>query len=702
MSYTKIDSIIGGRGADSLPDSEYIYFLERNNPTNPSGIINEWRITPYALVSGGITELPGDGLSGGLDLDGDDVPDILWDGVEIYPGLMSGLARLPRYDTDAESLAELVYGDSGFPETGGSTTGNSYAVSTSSGNFAKLRVFKDSADGRTKLEWATYRSDKHIVPVGFGYQDPRDMVLAVENGVTVAYVSALRKVSGRDVGTVYRVPRDETAGSRLFKPVSTSYIVADWSKEPTRNNPRQLALHKDYLYIINSDALLRVRVNTTVKSVPEVVYTGLTGATGLLLSADGTRAYITDMAVGGASGKAGRLLSININSDGKGALHKVLRTELGPTGLLEWADAEHTAIYLSQLDTSEVIRLRDLEAPTLAADPVLTATPKRSHSVMVMTTRGLFIVSDEEIGTLDMALPVDPGILVMGIGHVPFQFIEQDEASPNAGRANTSGTSYFFQVNNVPFGGTLHLMINHRDAYLAEARYYRVRFIQEDGSIVSVPGGFTDFLWNRSLARWDQAPTTQLTVSGFTGLYPLRVPNDLWYNAYLGAVLNSRHLKNGLVKLEVTFFDGAGKPMSGLSFQRLVLIDNNNASVSLKLPVIGGREQALTCGALQYKAKTDEFLLDYKVAHPNNNAVYSLNIYRGGTWLPPPVSESGKVEDANPPKVTTVQDILGTCNIANVSIAISVGVRVTDGYQWIGGDGRSLSFTLVPDSIPLH
>lgn len=698
MSYTKIDTIIGGRGADSLPGSEYIYFLERNNPTNATGLINEWRVTPYALISSGIDEL----TPAGLDLDGDGGWDILWDGVDLFPDMSSGLTRIPRYDTDAESLPELVYGSGGFPEDGNSTAGNCYAVSTISGDFAKLRVFKDTTDGKSKVEWATYRFGKYITPVGFGYQDPRDLVLAVENGVTVAYVSALRKVNGRDVGTVYRVPRDDASGSRLFKPVSTSHIVATWPNEATRNNPRQLALHNDYLYIVNGDALLRVRVNTSVKLPPEVVYTGLTGATGLLLSEDGTRAYVTDMGVDAASGKAGRLLSININSSGIGSLHKVLRTDLGPTGLLEWADAERTAIYLSRLDANEVIRLSDLEAPTLAAEPVLASAPMRSQSVMVMTTRGLFIVSDDEIGTMAMELPVDPGILVMGIGHVPFQFIEQDENSPNAGRANTSGTTYFFQVNNVPFGGTLHLMINHKSAYVAGARYYRVRFIQADGTIVSVPGGFTDFLWNRSMARWDQAPTSQLTMSGFTGLYPLRVPTDLWYNAYLGAVLNSHYLKNGLSRLEVSFFDGAGKPVSGLSYQRLLLIDNNNASVSLKLPVIGGREQTLTCGALQYKAKTDEFLLDYKVFHPNNNAVYSLNLYRGGQWLPPPVSESGKVADANPPKVTTVQDILGACNIANVSIGLSVGVRVTDGYQWIGSAYTSFSFTMVPDSIPLH
>ncbi|HEX8433733.1 hypothetical protein, partial [Archangium sp.] len=450
MSYKKIDNVIGGRGADSLPGSEYIYFLERNNPTNPTGLINEWRITPYALISSGIAELP----DTGLDLDGDGAPDIIWDGVELYPEMMSGLARIPRFDTEAESLQELVYGADGFPEGGESTAGNCYAVSTGTGNFAKLRIFKDAASGKTKVEWATYRFGKYITPVGFGYQDPRDLVLAVENGVTVAYVSALRKVNGRDVGTVYRVPRDDTAGSKLFKPASAAYIVADWAVrkagEPVRNDPRQLAVHGGYVYIVNSDALLRV--NPKVRTL-EVVYTGLTGATGLLLSKDGTRAYVTDMAVDAATGKTGRLLSININSEGKGTLHKVLRTELGATGLLEWADDEHTALYLSRLDSNEVIRLRDLEAPTLAAEPVLTATPKRSQSVMVMTTHGLFIVSDDEIGTLDAELPVDPGILVMGIGLIPFQFIEQDATSPNAGRADTSTTSYFFQVNNVPFGG---------------------------------------------------------------------------------------------------------------------------------------------------------------------------------------------------------------------------------------------------------
>ncbi|AKI98978.1 Hypothetical protein AA314_00605 [Archangium gephyra] len=58
--------------------------------------------------------------------------------------------------------------------------------------------------------------------------------------------------------------------------------------------------------------------------------------------------------------------------------------------------------------------------------------------------------------------------------------------------------------------------------------------------------------------------------------------------------------------------------------------------------------------------------------------------------------------DAAPPKVKTVYDIIGDCNVANVYIRLGTEVRVTNGYWWIYGNATDLSFTLVPDSVPLH
>ncbi|WP_156349831.1 hypothetical protein [Archangium gephyra] len=50
----------------------------------------------------------------------------------------------------------------------------------------------------------------------------------------------------------------------------------------------------------------------------------------------------------------------------------------------------------------------------------------------------------------------------------------------------------------------------------------------------------------------------------------------------------------------------------------------------------------------------------------------------------------------------TVYDIIGDCNVANVYIRLGTEVRVTNGYWWIYGNATDLSFTLVPDSVPLH
>ncbi|WP_147332936.1 hypothetical protein [Archangium gephyra] len=701
--YEKITSVVGGRGSDRLPDSDFTYFIARGDPSGAFGQIGEWSINSYELVSRGVTKL----TSSGVDLDGGGaggIADIVWDGTEVSSGGLSGLVRIPSMDAEPGSLPELAFDyDAHFPEMGDSTRGNFYAAVTSSDNFSKLRIYKNAADGEVKVEWFTYRFT--FTPKGFGFQDPRDIVLAVENGVTVAYVSAVRSVrsgtSFKLVGTVHRVPRNDVPGSRDFKTLSPSpYVVANWdpSSEPAgRNNPQQLALHDGRLYVANGDVIVRVDP-VTVTKLPVCV--GLKGATGLLLSKDGSQAYVTD------TEKGGRLLSLKLNpSTGMYSVEKELVTGIGRTGFLEWADDERTSFYLPLPDGNEVRRIGDLGAPAgITSQTLLSAStggPNKPYSVSVLSNHRLLIVSDSELGNLSMEISVAPGVLVMGIGLVPFTFINQDSGSPNAGRADTSGTSYFFQVNNVPFGGWLNLMINHEGAYELGARYYQVRFLQ-DGVPVSVSNGFTDAKWNATTARWEMVSTSHVALGSLAELYPVRSPTELWYNPYFGAEMNSTLLKNGVRTLVVTFFDAGGNPIPGASFERILRIDNNRSSLSLSLPVIGGRDQALTCGALQYKLKTDEFLLDYKVSHPTGDAIYSLSIYGGGRWLPAPISESGRVGDAAPPKVKTVYDIIGDCNVANVYIRLGTEVRVTNGYWWIYGNATDLSFTLVPDSVPLH
>jgi hypothetical protein len=74
-----------------------------------------------------------------------------------------------------------------------------------------------------------------------------------------------------------------------------------------------------------------------------------------------------------------------------------------------------------------------------------------------------------------------------GIGFIPF-----DKVDAVTHLADTSvDPSYFFQVHQVPFAGTLPLMVNHFRAYNDGARFYRVKV---DGVVHTDP--WTDERWN--------------------------------------------------------------------------------------------------------------------------------------------------------------------------------------------------------------
>lgn len=73
--------------------------------------------------------------------------------------------------------------------------------------------------------------------------------------------------------------------------------------------------------------------------------------------------------------------------------------------------------------------------------------------------------------------------------------------------------SYFFKVHQVPFAGTLPLMVNHFPANDDSARFYRVRV---DGVTQMDP--WTDEKWVQT--HYAAQTITATTVSGVSGYYP--------------------------------------------------------------------------------------------------------------------------------------------------------------------------------------
>jgi len=110
---------------------------------------------------------------------------------------------------------------------------------------------------------------------------------------------------------------------------------------------------------------------------------------------------------------------------------------------------------------------------------------------------------------------------LLGIGFVPFTDIS------SSGYATTS-PSYFFNVKDSPFGGTLPIMINHAAAYKSGYAYYFIYF-----SDALCTAGFNDYLWNGN--QFVLTATNPVD----TYYFPVRSPTSLWYNPYLGYLLDT-------------------------------------------------------------------------------------------------------------------------------------------------------------------
>jgi hypothetical protein len=83
----------------------------------------------------------------------------------------------------------------------------------------------------------------------------------------------------------------------------------------------------------------------------------------------------------------------------------------------------------------------------------------------------MLVCCDQVLEEIDFASGIfqPNGPLLMGIGFIPFDKVTA------AGLGDTTvDPTYFYQVKNVPFGGTLPLMVNHERADLDGTAWYRV------------------------------------------------------------------------------------------------------------------------------------------------------------------------------------------------------------------------------------
>jgi hypothetical protein len=137
------------------------------------------------------------------------------------------------------------------------------------------------------------------------------------------------------------------------------------------------------------------------------------------------------------------------------------------------------------------------------------------------------------------------GPILLGIGFVPADAVHL----PGGYADTTMDSSYFFQVKDAPFGGTLPLMINHDRARAMGAKFYKVQVVPEGGTPVEVNQPYGDYRWNAVLNRFELV--TQVPVDGF---YPLHAVGEIWLNYWLGMLLNTGSQPNGSNKIRIGLF----------------------------------------------------------------------------------------------------------------------------------------------------
>jgi hypothetical protein len=303
--------------------------------------------------------------------------------------------------------------------------------------------------------------------------------------------------------------------------------------------PTQLALdeahNKAYTVEFTTGRLLQIDLTT---GATVAVLNGLSNPRGLLLTSDGRFAYISD--------DTGSVTRIDLIS--RTALP--VASGLGAPRYLTFTDAGESAILVPVNNPAPGMIMRiDLTVTPAAVTEIVGGTPAAPYSVQVASPERLLIASGSAVSQADLVSSVysAAGPIFLGIGFVPVSKI-------SAGYADTtSDPSYFFQVKDAPFGGTLPLMINHDGVRSAGASYYKVTIQALNGSESVVQQVYSDYKWSTPLNAFEL-----VVVQPSNGLYPVHAAGELWYNAWLGMRLDTSGRPAGLNTIRIGLYNSAG------------------------------------------------------------------------------------------------------------------------------------------------
>jgi len=429
--------------------------------------------------------------------------------------------------------------------------------------------------------------------LGSGYNAPSDIALSSDG--LHAYVS-------ENPGTLLRLSL-----SNLNRAAAT--VVATGL-----NGIDQIALDEAhgfaYVAEFTGGHLQRINLATGVKTVAATVF----APRGVLTTGDGRFAY--------ASSDAGTITRFDL------AAHtsQVVVSGLNGPRHLTFADAGENVILFPQPNPSGTVLKVDLSASPVVATPIAGPTAANPYSVAVLSSNQLLVASATVIGEVDLTSSVfsAAGPTLLGIGFVPADAVHL----PNGFADTTMDPTYFFQVKDCPFGGTLPLMINWQHARSVGANFYQVFITGPIGPPVQVLTPFSDYLWSVPLNQFELVATSPVG-----GYYPLRSAGQIWLNFWLGSLLDTTGQPNGLNTIAIKLFS-AQSPASEIGHSTdagrfaKVMIDNTLPTAILEqILQQPGNVPVNACAIVTSGAPT--FTFKVTASHPAHLRAWSLTAYWG-------------------------------------------------------------------------
>jgi hypothetical protein len=301
--------------------------------------------------------------------------------------------------------------------------------------------------------------------------------------------------------------------------------------------PDQLALDESHGVAYVSEfkpagRLLRINL---VGGAQSVAATGLNNVRGVLLTGDSRFVYVSE--------DTGRIRRFDLTNN----TNTVIVSGLSGPRHLTWADAGESIILFPQPNPAGTVLKLDLAASPPVATAIAAPAPHDPYSVAVLSPERLLVTSAQAISEVVLTSSVfsPAGPILLGIGFVPADAIHL----PNGYADTTMDPSYFFQVKDAPFGGTLPLMINWQHARSMGANFYKVFIEGPGGPPVEVHQAFSDYLWSVPLNRFELVTTVPTS-----GYYPLRATGQIWLNFWLGMLLDTTGQPDALNKISIKLF----------------------------------------------------------------------------------------------------------------------------------------------------